>query len=543
MALLGRTGKPSGKVLLITSLLYSFMLVSGCCPPFCPPPPGPGGNGKELLSPPTVSEPLYECATAVSVAGFAPGALIEIYSNGTATIGGGVSDAPWGQSFAVNPPLTNGQVITATQTLGGVMSPHSKGITVKSFFESHPEGLPKPRLDTPIYNCGGAIGVNNLAPGGLLEVFADSTLVGKAAGCGAGQWVFAKPSFVTGQKVYATETLCAKTGPKSDAVPVFPEPSSLPTPVMGAVYEGGKYCTVSSITNGATVTVFNGPQPIAGHACSGGGQVFRLNPQPAAGDSLSAVQGLCSGISPTSPPVVVKPCSELPAPKISPICIGDNAVTVSGTAPDARIRVYANGTLIGDGGGTRINLLQSAQAGDIITVTQSLGNCTSPAGSFPVGKVVCSIPGYAPNYWNDGGTIQGNNNCYNYSNNKRTDTYAQPGWAAGLSLGWDDMRCDRVFNAAKADGILPLPSSGKCPCKKDKIALVVAPGEDYHWYRLDSGGKWSHKPAYTEATNLDNSQHAISSPETADRGRYTEFCGYFCSCSDEQQGQGHENIQ
>ena len=545
MALPKRTGILAGKILVITALLYSFTLVAGCCPPFCPPQPGP--EGKARLSPPTVDAPLYECATAVSVGGFVPGAKIDIYSNGTTTIGGGVSDAPWGQSFSVNPPLIDGQVITATQTAGGAVSPPSKAVTVQAFFKTHPEGLPKPRLDTPVYNCGGAIGVSNLAPGGLLEVFSDGALAGKAPGCGAGQWLFVKPPFATGQKVYAAETLCTTTGPKSDAVAVVPEPASLPAPVMGAVYEGGKYCTVSSITNGATVTVYDGPQPVASHACSGGSQAFRLNPQPAAGDSLRAVQSLCSSISNTSPPIIVKPCNELPAPKVSPVCIGDDSVTVTGTAPDARIRVYANGTLIGDGGGTKINLFQPAQAGDSITVTQSLGNCTSPASApFAVGKVACSIPGYDPGYWNDGygpNTIQDHNNCYNYSNNKRTDTFAQPGRAAGISMSWDDMHCDRVFNAAKADGILPLPPSGICPCNKDKIALVVAPDEDYHWYRLDSGGKWSHKPGHTEATNLDNSHHTISSPETADRGGYTDFCGYFCSCSDERQGQGHENIQ
>jgi hypothetical protein len=510
----------------------------------CPRPPGPGGNGegKKLLSPPTVRTPLYECGTAVSVSGFVPGATIEIYSNGTVRIGSGVSDAPWGQSFTV-PALATGQVITATQTVGGVMSPHSKAVTVTDFFEAHPEGLPKPVLEEPVYNCGGAIGVNNLAPGGLLEVFADGAKVGKADGCGAGQWVFAVPPFKTGQKVHATETLCAKTGPNSNAVPVGPEPATLPAPVMGQMYEGGKYCSVSVITNGATVTVYNGPLTVAGHACPGGSQMFRLNPQPAAGDTLNAVQALCSKTSPGSPPVVVEPCSKLPAPKISPLCIGNDTITVTGTAPDARIRIYANGTLIGDGGGTTINLLQPVQGGDLITATQSLGNCTSPPASYAVGKVPCSIPTYDPAYWNDGSTIQRNNNCYNYANNKRTDTFAQPGSAAGISLGYDDMHCDRVLDAATADGLQPMPPSGECPCRKDKIALVVAPDEDYHWYRQDSGGKWSHKPGSTKATHLDNSHNTISSPETADRGIYTNFCGYFCSCSDEKQGQGHENIK
>jgi hypothetical protein len=75
---------------------------------------------------------------------------------------------------------------------------------------------------------------------------------------------------------------------------------------------------------------------------------------------------------------------------------------------------------------------------------------------------------------------------------------------------------------------------------------VVDPGTDYHWYRLDRNGMWTHKPGGTQATNLDNSGNPISSPETADRCGgwlcYTEFCGYFCSCSSSTEGRGRENI-
>jgi len=159
-------------------------------------------------------------------------------------------------------------------------------------------------------------------------------------------------------------------------------------------------------------------------------------------------------------------------------------------------------------------------------------------------EAICSIPPYAPAFWNDNWMVRFFNNCYNYGNNKRTNTYAQPGRAAGIFLAWpDDMNCSAVGNAAIADGLVPLPASGTCPDTEDKVALVVAPGWDYHWYRLDNNGMWSHKPGGTPATNLDNAGNPINNPETANRGVYTNFCGYFCTCSDKEQGQGHENIQ
>ena len=538
-------------ILVLLSILIFY--IGGCCPPFCKPDPPRPDDRKSMLSPPTVIPPLYECATAVSVEGFVPGATIDIYANG-ARMGGGVSDAPWGQSFSV-PALVAGQLVTATQTVSGITSLPSKAVEVVSFFKTHPEGLPKPALETPLYECGGAIGVRNLAQGGLLEVFADGNLVGNVNGCGAGQWLFVNPSFVKNQGVYAAETLCLIRGPQSDLETVQAAPASLPTPTVRDVYEGGKYATVDNIVNGAMTKVYNGVLQIAGHYCSGGSQIFRLNPQPAAGDSLTADQQLCNVKSNPSDPTTVKPCRELPAPTIPSICAGDDSITVSGAVPDARIRVYANGNLIGDGGGTTINLTRPVVGGESITVTQSLGQCTSPP-STPVqvgqgSKVACSIPPYSPAYWNDGGFVELNNNCYNYGNNKRTDTFAQPGRAAGATW-WhckDANRrdpacatCKDVYNAAIADGLKPLPASGICPCNKDKLALVIAPGWDYHWYRLDSGGMWSHKPGGTPATDHDNSGNPVANPETADRGEYTDFCGYFCSCSDAAQGQGHENI-
>lgn len=157
----------------------------------------------------------------------------------------------------------------------------------------------------------------------------------------------------------------------------------------------------------------------------------------------------------------------------------------------------------------------------------------------------CSIPKYEPTYWNGDATARCSNNCYNYGNNRRTDNFAQPGLASGAMA--TTMSCKEVWDAAVRDGILPLPASGVCPrstcAKEDKVALVVAPGWDYHWYRQDADGMWSHKPGSTAARNVDANGHAITDPATAARGPYTDFCGYMCSCSDEKQGNGHENIK
>ncbi len=139
-----------------------------------------------------------------------------------------------------------------------------------------------------------------------------------------------------------------------------------------------------------------------------------------------------------------------------------------------------------------------------------------------------AVPSYQPSKWNDGGSVQSNNNCYNYGcdillfNNK-----SQPGRAHGITLTGADMNCAAVTSAAKADGLRSQSGSLEVPPDYHKVALVIDPGYDYHWYRLDNNGRWSHKPGRTPATNVDNSGNQITNPELADRGGYTDFCGYF----------------
>ena len=133
-------------------------------------------------------------------------------------------------------------------------------------------------------------------------------------------------------------------------------------------------------------------------------------------------------------------------------------------------------------------------------------------------------PLYEPAWWNDAGQRQFGNNCYNYSTNHRTDTYAQPGRAAGQQYAALD--CTAVHAAALADDLIDAEQENECPSEGHLVALVIAPGFDYHWYRKGRDGHWTHKPGGTQATNLDNSGKIITNPQKADRGPYTMFCKF-----------------
>jgi hypothetical protein len=153
---------------------------------------------------------------------------------------------------------------------------------------------------------------------------------------------------------------------------------------------------------------------------------------------------------------------------------------------------------------------------------------TSSAPALP-GPLNCRCaPLYEPTWWNDtasGGTRQFLNNCYNYACDIRTDTFAQPGLAANAMYA--ALTCPSVRPAARADLLTEVKMTTiTCPGEGHLVALVIWPNVDFHWYRMNPDGLWSHKPGGTPITNLDNANKTIPDPRTADRGPYVNFCEF-----------------
>ncbi len=152
---------------------------------------------------------------------------------------------------------------------------------------------------------------------------------------------------------------------------------------------------------------------------------------------------------------------------------------------------------------------------------------------------------YNPSLWSD--DVENNNNCYAYAINNQTYNNGQiwykqqPGGYAGITLTTADFYypASNIISAVESDFedysadcgenyvFLSVDQYEVCPAGTYKVALVVAPGTDYHWYRQDSDGLWSHKPGTTPVLRTDNSGKLIIDPQIADRGRYTVFIGYF----------------
>lgn len=142
----------------------------------------------------------------------------------------------------------------------------------------------------------------------------------------------------------------------------------------------------------------------------------------------------------------------------------------------------------------------------------------------------CNSAYYSANaaYFNTPEAV-GRNNCYCFASNSLANVrYALPGRRGGRPSVPPAPQCGNVIDGLRADGWID-----SCQTNTITIALVIWPGQDYHFYRVVTAGPewwWGHKPGGTPARYTDNSGRALKqplSPSNCDRGPYAHFCGYF----------------
>jgi hypothetical protein len=134
-----------------------------------------------------------------------------------------------------------------------------------------------------------------------------------------------------------------------------------------------------------------------------------------------------------------------------------------------------------------------------------------------------------------------NNNCHKKKYKECSKFKPQPGyWAKSKGTKIDKtFTCSNMIKRVLYDNrsIKPTKFKKKCPKGYYKGALVVDPGNTYHFYRQDDNVRWSHKPGTLKVTNVDASNKPIYAPHLADRNydkdnndgiNYTDFCTYMC---------------
>ena len=164
---------------------------------------------------------------------------------------------------------------------------------------------------------------------------------------------------------------------------------------------------------------------------------------------------------------------------------------------------------------------------------------------------------YEPDVWNNTVTSQflfikwylkEYTNCYSYAVNAQVNPTTnslltmQPGQSTGTQLYANDMvDTDKVLSAIKRDannlgfGFDENNGNTPCPAGTYRVAFVIdndGPYYDYHWYRQNKDGSWSHKPRTTDVTNKDYDGNIIMDPKTCNRKadscyNYNLFVGYY----------------
>jgi hypothetical protein len=333
---------------------------------------------RELLSPPWIAGPLYQCATAVTVWGFVPHAELDVEVDGStvASVVAGFPE-PQGQRVPLPSPLVAGQQVLARQRSNGLTSDWSPVLEVRDHTIDYPAGPPRPQINpAPVWTCGSRTGVGNLLGGANVWITADGAEVGRVNGCSQQQGINVNPFYGLGEKVRAYSELCSDPAPPSTEYVVAPGPNPLPPPGVDPIYDGQEQVRFTAITNGARVTVTRGTLSLGTYRCWGGSLLIEVA-AVSAGQTFSATQELCAGDRPSDPGSgTVQPCSAVPAPILGPVQAGDTTITVTSSVPGAVIRVYRNLAQVGIGTAPVVALTQTLVAGDVVHVTQTLTSCS-----------------------------------------------------------------------------------------------------------------------------------------------------------------------
>jgi len=97
-------------------------------------------------------------------------------------------------------------------------------------------------------------------------------------------------------------------------------------------------------------------------------------------------------------------------------------------------------------------------------------------------------------------------------------------------------RCSDIIKYMTKKFNIIKPKKGICPYGYYKIALFLVYSEidykylnDFHFYRQDNDGTWSHKDGWRKVTNKDSHGTIINNPELCAKRTSTNiFCGYYC---------------
>jgi hypothetical protein len=360
-------------------------------------PKGDVKDNPQFVSSPIVVGPLYGCTEAIEIRGAVRHAQLTVFINGTSLPPVTALD-PDKQLVPV-PALVPGQKVVATQTVDGLESDKSNEETVRDHTVDFPMGLPKPEIFPPvIYECGNVIAVRHLR-GAKVTVYTNGK--DPVTFSTGGDWTNVQPAgapFSFKDKFKARYQMCSTDvpSPESNEESAVTAPTTMPTPALDPpkTFQGQELVTVTNLLNGAMTEVTDGAGAGPARFSTAIDRMPNVDIATAFGQPLTGSQGLIvhSKLCTAAPRLVIegaRPCTELPAPAIQQPFVGQKVVFVTKSVPGARIFVYDKALdEIGDGSGGIVPLKRVIVSGDILTVLQKIGECTS-ANAYQV-EALCA---------------------------------------------------------------------------------------------------------------------------------------------------------
>jgi hypothetical protein len=157
-------------------------------------------------------------------------------------------------------------------------------------------------------------------------------------------------------------------------------------------------------------------------------------------------------------------------------------------------------------------------------IRQYLEGITSPEAR----NINVPRPAYAPAIWNEAQMTMWAN-CYAYALNFRPTAenwFPEPGDRAVMP---SPRTIHHLFNKAVEDGLLPVLAENAVPVEGYYLVALFesAKGENWHWYRQDAEGSWSHKDGQTHVRDTDADCRKITDPRQARWYNAEDFVSFF----------------
>ncbi len=318
--------------------------------------------------PPTIAGPLTAGATEVGGTGIA-NALVDVFVN-NAQAGMGIIGAN-GQFEVVVSALQSGDLVQATQTVNGVTSQLSAGVTVQP--------IPSAPIITPPLVEGMTDIRGTGETGATVDIFINSASTATGTVEANGTFAIQVTALVAGQEVTATQTVAGVPSTPSAPLTVvmMPAPPIITTPIV----EGTQAVAGTGVISATVEVLVDGNAVGTTTVNASGTWSLALASALVAGQEVQAkqtVNGITSALS-SSVTVVESP----PPPVVTePVVAGSTMIAGTGSN-GATVEVFVDSVSVGTVGVNTVGIWEiqvptTLVAGQAIEASQAVAGITSP---------------------------------------------------------------------------------------------------------------------------------------------------------------------